>query len=321
MTRTVNGERLFDDRAKEVLRKHLWQAADFCGVEILTYAILSNHFHVLLGVPDREETVVSDEELMRRYRVLYPKPTKYQQAQVEVLEARLKEGGEAAVSLRERLLNRMGDVSEFMKTVKQRFSVWFNRSHGRYGTLWAERFKSVLVEPSPVAMKTVAAYIDLNPIRAGLVEDPKDYRWSGYGEAIGGEAKARGGICRILGIGDWSAAQSDYRMILYGKGATRSGEGGSQLSHEAVRAELKRKGQLPMAVALRCRVKYFTDGAVLGSQRFVAEWIEKRDFDRARKRPPKPKSMVGANWGGLAVLRQSRDPIVGNGPSSVAAGK
>ena len=51
MTRTVNGEFLIDDVGKEVLRKQLWQVADYCGVQILTYAILSNHFHVLLRVP------------------------------------------------------------------------------------------------------------------------------------------------------------------------------------------------------------------------------------------------------------------------------
>ncbi len=45
MTRTVNGERVIDDTAKEVLRKQLWLVADFCGVQILTHAILSNHFH------------------------------------------------------------------------------------------------------------------------------------------------------------------------------------------------------------------------------------------------------------------------------------
>jgi hypothetical protein len=47
MTRTVNGERLIDDPAKEIFRKQLWLCAEYCGVQILTYAILSNHFHVL----------------------------------------------------------------------------------------------------------------------------------------------------------------------------------------------------------------------------------------------------------------------------------
>ena len=52
MTRTVNGEMLFKDREKEMLRKMLWQVADFSGVEILTYCIMSNHFHVLVRVPE-----------------------------------------------------------------------------------------------------------------------------------------------------------------------------------------------------------------------------------------------------------------------------
>ena len=85
MTRTVNGEMLFENREKEVLRKMLWQVADFCGVEVLTYCIMSNHFHVLVRVPDGE--AVSDVELMRRYKVLYPKPTKYQ---AEIFKGRAK---------------------------------------------------------------------------------------------------------------------------------------------------------------------------------------------------------------------------------------
>ena len=87
MTRTVNGERLFGDREKEVLRKMIRQVADFSGVEVLTYCIMSNHFHVLVRVDDGQ--VVSDAELMRRYKILYPKPTKYQEASIKVLESDL----------------------------------------------------------------------------------------------------------------------------------------------------------------------------------------------------------------------------------------
>ncbi|MDR2673740.1 MAG: transposase, partial [Opitutaceae bacterium] len=88
MTRTVNGERLLDDSAKEILRKQLWQTADYCGVQILTYAVLSNHFHVLVRVPPASQ--ISDDELLRRYRVMYPKPTLYQAARLDVIEAQLK---------------------------------------------------------------------------------------------------------------------------------------------------------------------------------------------------------------------------------------
>jgi putative transposase len=195
MTRTVNGELLFKDREKEMLRKMIRQVSDFCGVDVLTYCVMSNHFHVLLRVPDG--AAVSDCELMRRYKVLYPKPTKYQQASVDIMVAQLKAGGEEAEAIRLKLLARMSDVSEFMKAVKQRFSVWYNRSHQRYGTLWAERFKSVLVEGQGNPLQTMAAYIDLNPVRAGLVEDPKDYRFCGYAEAVAGDAEAKRGLIHI----------------------------------------------------------------------------------------------------------------------------
>jgi len=94
ITRVVNGERLLDEPAREVLRKQLWQVAAFCGVHIHTYAILSNHFHVLLMVPQRAP--VSDAELLRRYRRLYPTPTKFQAARLDVIEAELRSGGPVA---------------------------------------------------------------------------------------------------------------------------------------------------------------------------------------------------------------------------------
>ena len=118
---------------KEVPRKMLWQVADFSGVEVLTYSIMSNHFHVLVRVDDGQK--ISDAELLRRYKVLYPKPTKYQEASVQMMEQTLEQGGEEAEAIRRKLRARMGDISEFMKAVKQRFSVWYNRTHNRRGTL------------------------------------------------------------------------------------------------------------------------------------------------------------------------------------------
>lgn len=112
-------------------------------------------------------------------------------------------GDEEKEHFRKILLVRMGDVSEFMRTLKQRFSPWYNKKHERFGTLWAERFKSVLVEDSTEALQTVAMYIDLNPVRAGIVEDPKDYRFCGYAEAVAGKKLARKGILGFHGTKNW----------------------------------------------------------------------------------------------------------------------
>jgi len=309
MTRVVNGERLFKDREKEMLRKMIWQVADFCGVQVLTYCVMSNHFHVLLRVPDCQK--VDDQELMRRYQVLYPKPTKYQADSVKVLTSRLETDSEGAERLRAKLLARMGDVSEYMKAVKQRFSVWFNRNHQRYGTLWADRFKSVLVEGQGNPLQTMAAYIDLNPVRAGLVKDPKDYRFCGYAEAVAGEAEAKRGLVAVwkdFGAKRIDSALRAHRSLIFGKHASNAGL--SEMTRQQALEVLDADGQLPKAAMLRCRVRYFTDGAILGSAEFVRGFIGAWQMEHQRKHPPKVNTMRG-DWDGLAVIHGLRKQVFG----------
>ena len=309
MTRTVNGEFMIDDIGKEVLRKQLWQVADFCGVSILTYALLSNHFHVLLRVPHLT-AVPTDEELLRRYAALYPKPTQYQVARLDVIKAQLKTNGPEAEGWRKQQLALMDDVSQFMKLLKQRFSIWYNKSHNRYGTLWSERFKSVLVEPKGRVIETMAAYIDLNCVRAGLAADPKDYRFCGYGEAVGGNPKAREGLKAIRGTSDWSTAHAEYRQVLFGTGAFQK-PGQGAIPVEELKKVLKTGGKLPLATVLRCRVRYFTDGAVLGSKAFVATHLAAYRLKTGRRQRTAPRPLPAvSDWGELATLRGlRRDPV------------
>ena len=309
MTRTVNGERLFKDREREIHRKMIRQVADFCGVDVLTYCILSNHFHVLVRVP--AGPAVPDRELMRRYRVLYPKPTKYQEASAKLIEKQLREGGEEADEFRRKMLARMADVSEFMKAVKQRFSVWYNRSHQRYGTLWAERFKSVLVEGQGNPLQTMAAYIDLNPVRAGLVQDPKNYRFCGYAEAVAGIVEAKRGIVAIWadrGVKGIDSGLRAHRSLIFGKRGADAGL--PEMTRVQALAVLEGEGHLPKSVMLRCRVRYFTDGAILGSAEFVRGFSDAWQVKHRRKHPPKVNSMRG-DWGGLAVIQGLRKQVFG----------
>jgi putative transposase len=309
MTRTVNGERVLDDPAKEVLRKQLWQVSEFCGVHIITYTILSNHFHVLVRVPQKQ--LPPDAELLRRYQTLYPRPTKYQCARLEVIQAQLTTDGPEASEWRRRQAALMGDVSQFMKLVKQRFSVWFNRSHQRYGTLWSERFKSVLVEQQGKALEAIATYIDLNCVRATLAADPKDYRFCGYAEAVAGNATAQDGLLSIVG-GSWPEMQATYRHWLFGT-ATEARESGAPIDAAMLEKVIEEGGRLPLSTVLRCRIRYFTDGAVLGSQAFVETHLRayraitgRRERTAARPIPPV------AEWGSsLATLRFLRKNAFG----------
>ncbi len=309
MTRTVNGERIIDDVGREVLRKQLWQISDYCGVQVITYALLSNHFHVLVRVLQKQP--LSDEELLRRYNVLYPKPTRFQTTRLEVIRAQLAENGPDAIAWRKRQNALMGDVSQFMKLLKQRFAIWFNKTHQRYGTLWAERFKSVLVEPHGRVLEALAAYIDLNCVRAGLASDPKDYRFCGYSEAIAGHVSARNGLMLVFGARDWNEAQSAYRQVLFGTGADGNELKGS-IAIEEFRRVIDEGGKLPLSTVLRCRVRYFSDGAVLGSKAFVGTQLAgyRKSMQRRTRSSPKPLPAI-TDWGELATLRGLRRQAFG----------
>ena len=116
ISRVVAGEFLLGEREKSVLCKQLWQVAGFCGVEVLTYCIMSNHFHVLVRVPQQFE--LSDDELLSKAEELYWK----NDMQLQVIRNIFEHGDEGAVErLREKLYARMFDVSIFMKELKQRF--------------------------------------------------------------------------------------------------------------------------------------------------------------------------------------------------------
>ncbi len=202
MSRAAGGEMVFGDVEKEAFRRLMWRLAKFSGLEILTYALMGNHFHILVKVPERAKFLKrfegegGEERLLEHLSLLYSKAY-ISSLRLEI--ARVRDAGreEEVELILEAFRKRFCDLSCFVKELKERFSRWFNKHHSRRGTLWMDRFKSVLVEDGE-ALRTMALYIDLNTVRAGLVEDPKDYRWTGYGEATGGSKRARRGLCRVM---------------------------------------------------------------------------------------------------------------------------
>ena len=293
----------------------------FCGVRVITYCVMSNHFHILVEVPRRPEETLGDKQLVALLRGLSG------MTEAGTVEQRLgwfRERGqpEAAEALKQRVMARMWDVSGFMKSLKGRFTQWYNRAHQRKGTLWEERFKSVLVEGAGTGMAAMAAYIDLNPVRAGLVEDPKDYRWCGYGEALGGGVQAGEGLGRAM-AGVKGAPMSlreslaGYRMWLFGRGEENEGtlaDGRPKrrgMAPEAVAAVVKAKGQLPLVEYLRLRVRYFTDGAVLGTRGFVNEIFTALRERFGAKRKDGARRMRYLDGEGLYCLRDLRVRVIG----------
>ena len=79
-------------------------------------------------------------------------------------------------------------LAQMMQSVGRRYVRYFNDRQKRTGTLWEGRFKSSLIESERYLLACMA-YIDLNPVRAGMVQQPGNYRWSGYAHHTGQRAE------------------------------------------------------------------------------------------------------------------------------------
>ncbi|MDA7881153.1 transposase [Akkermansiaceae bacterium] len=358
VTRVVDRRFVLEADEKEQLRILLRMYERFSGCRILSYCLMSNHLHVLLEVPpgcEKGESLgLSDEELLRRLGGLYSRnATALVEREIEAARVLMRgdflEGAELTFEEREqnkrlgkealeaihvRYSYRMHSLSEFFKGMLQRFTCWFNREKGRRGTLWESRFRSVVVQDG-LAARTMAAYIDLNPVRAGMVEDPADYRWSSYGEAVGGgrgAKKAQEGLVRAMySFGDREASErswaqggagKEYRRILIAagmeQGEERSHSGGKQrvvarkgMDREKAKRELERLSKdgtrdLKISKVIGCRVRYFSDGAVIGSRAFVdSVFNQSRDLFGPKRKDGarKPRGALGELKGDLWSLR------------------
>jgi REP element-mobilizing transposase RayT len=355
ISRIVDRRFVLGAQEKEKFRALMRMYEKFSGCRVTSYCLMDNHFHLLLEVPpmpknglsdaDLSNAGLSDTELLQRLSSLYNEAFVATVAKEladarQLVKAGLAEESVVVAQIHARFTYRMHDLGEFMKGLLQRYTQWHNRIHERSGRLWEDRFKSVIVEDG-VAARTMAAYIDLNPIRAGLVKDPAEYRWSSYGEAIGGGAKgngktARAGLVRAWGahkgmLADaalWSGEVSRaYRKMLMAhavektsenigpdgsmvRKTTRKGiakEPHKQLTPEEQSAKQECEGEIPIARMLQHRIRYFTDGAVIGSRIFVDEAFAKSRIRFGPKRNSGARKMRGGASAASTHLYSMRD--------------
>jgi putative transposase len=330
LSRVVDRRFVLGDVEREQFRKFMRMQENFSGCRVLAYCLMSNHFHLLLEVPPMPEGGLSDELLLSRMAAIYS--AAFVATVAEELRQSRQAGNTDWVEIHGRYSYRMHNLSEFMKTLLQRFTCWFNRIHQRSGTLWEQRYKSVIVE-SGIAARTIAAYIDLNPVRAGMVKDPAAYRWSSYGEAIGGGKKgngkkAREGLVRAClshrGIGfeseKWQDAARNYRQILGLALARKSGRTDLTSAKHQLKVRVKSAQnstaqdndsvlpEIGLATLLLRRVRYFSDGAVIGSKAFVNEaFTASRERFTSQRRDGARKLKGPAASAAAGILWSMRD--------------
>jgi REP element-mobilizing transposase RayT len=235
--------------------------------EVLGFCIMGNHFHLVVRM--HPESNYSKEEVRERYDRRYG----------EERAAALDNG-----QMRE-LRKKMADLSEYIKEIKQNFSRYYNKLHRKKGYFWSERFKSVIVENGETLINCLA-YIELNPIRAGLVKRPEDYRWCSLGYHV--QTRNNGRFLsldfglREFGVKSGKGRLRVFRRFVYEKGGL-----------EGFERERKRDFEVGKVDRFLLRTRYFTDSGIIGSKAYVSNLYLAFKDHYAAKREKIPKQIKG----------------------------
>ena len=160
---------------KAWIEQRIRQLAGVFAIDVAAYAVMDNHYHIVLRVDRERAEAWSEEAVLRRWASLFSLPKFIQLVQEErkkgldIDPARLKAVTEWAAVYRQRLY----DISWFMRVLNESIARMANREDGVKGRFWQGRFKSQAILDE-AALVAVMAYVDMNPLRAGMVERVED---------------------------------------------------------------------------------------------------------------------------------------------------
>jgi REP element-mobilizing transposase RayT len=252
ISRTVGRQYYLGEVEKEKLFNLIRLFSKLYLVKVIGYCIMDNHFHLLVKSESADK--YSDEEILTRLSEFYNRDSWIYKDKITYYRKKLS------------------DISEYVKAIKQSFSQWYNRSNNRNGYFWRDRFKSVLVEGG-AALQNMLIYIDLNPVRANIVKKPEEYRWSSIGYRV--QSGNKGGLLSFDGIyeEDTPRQTEEYLKTLYMVGVYKDVD-------EAAKGEIARQSVITR------RLRYLSDGLVIGSKGFIKE-IYSRFSEIIRKKEKK----------------------------------
>ncbi len=247
--------------------------------EIFGFALMGNHFHLLVKMIPEDR--YSDEEVKERLELFYG-------------EKKATVGEGQLPFIREKLAS----LSEFVREIKVNFTRFYNKRHGRRGYFWGDRFKSVIVEKGETLINCLA-YIDLNPVRAGIVDKPEDYRWNSLGYHIQSNNKD-GFLSTDFGIAEFNVKSEKERVRLYRKYVYETGailpsdkQYVKTIDEKIVTIERKRDFEISRTDRFLYRTRYFTDSGIIGSREYVSVTYQQFKHLFQSKHEKKPKSVKG----------------------------
>lgn len=241
----------------------------FFTVKVVSYQVMSNHFHLVVHVPQEPP---EPEEVCRRYKAYYRG-----RRTLDPASERCREMG-----------RRMRDISWYMQTLQQQFTRWYNRTRRtrRRGGLWADRFKHTLLGDARAVWECLK-YVEMNVVRAQMVRDPADYRYCSFGAWRGlGRHPFEAHVGEVL----LPSLEELYPFQTLRQLQEALREAFAETQGEGVAAEPEGR-VASFTVRLDRRVRYWVDGLVIGSQLFVQDIVlcsrgilrvRARGFTRAR---------------------------------------
>ena len=253
MSRTALSGFPLGDIEKDKLLDIIRYFSSIYFVDILGFAIMGNHWHLAVKVYPHE--YADRDEVKERFTKRYGDDIYFGDKEYE------------------KFSKKWTDLSEYVREIKQSFSRYYNKRHNRRGFFWGERFKSLIVQEGHTLVNMLA-YIDLNPIRAGIVKKPEDYRWCSLGYHT--QTDNNDGLLSIdFGMKEWNEFNPNeivrkYRQFVYETGAVDAGKG-KVMDKKTVEKARKKGYKISRIERFRYRCRYFTDSGVIGGKDFVQE--------------------------------------------------
>ena len=267
VSRTVLKSFLLDEVAKEKFMVILRKLSQVYFVRVVSFAIMSNHVHLIVRMLPEED--ISDEDVKHRFHRYYNEGV-VERFQRPFLEEEI-----------DYYRTRFGDLSKFMQDLKQRFSRWYNKKMDNHGHIWGERFTSVLLEAGR-ALTACMVYVELNSLRAGIVERPEDYRWCSLAHYVtGGRAASWLDHETLHTKMEWRVALDTkgqatigtksvvkkYLELIYREGLIER-EGKASLKDNTQEMALDDNFKSVGVLSFRRRIRFFSDGVFLGGKDF-----------------------------------------------------
>jgi putative transposase len=325
ISRTALGGFVLGDMEKDFLLNLIRRLSRVYLAEVLGFCLMGNHFHLLVRMHPGEN--ISDEEIKQRFSLYYGKEREIFDGQIPYLR------------------EKWSSLSEYVKEIKQGFSRYYNRRHNRRGFFWSDRFKSVIVDNGETLINCLA-YIDLNPVRAGIVDKPESYRWCSLGFHVqrnnqeeflsldfglaefgvlnerkrlshyrrfvqekGKLGKNRDQRSEVGSLKDrgWKDQRTDDRWQTT-EGKARGQKDRDQRPEVGNRKKLKDEGyEIGVVDRFRYRTRYFTDSGIIGSKVFVDRVYRQFKDHFSSKNEKQPRTIKGLE--GVYSLKRLSEAI------------